>query len=164
MTFLLSSHYVLLSKVGCNHPFQDGIGSTKKLISLLQKEKSIANSKISVIESNDTTYIESGKFSFNSDVFLNVSAKFYKEKVVEVSYNYEVPTIKERDSLSAKWLDLFRSQKNNFTEVTHDKPIHANVISCWNFLSYCKDDKGLLAVVVETLRIENFTVSVTYLY
>jgi len=153
-----------LSKVGCNHPFQDGIGSTKKMISLLQKETTLQNLKISVIESNDTSYIESGKFSFNSVVFLSVNAKFYKEKVVEVTYNYVVPSLHERDSLCSKWLELFRGQKSNFTEVTHDKPIHSNVFSFWNFLSYCKDDKGLLAVVVETLKTENFTVCVTYLY
>jgi hypothetical protein len=160
----LSGQGEVLSKVGCNHPLQDGISSPKKMIALLNKDSIVQNVKVSVVESNDTTYIESGIFSFNLSEFLRVSVKFYKENIVEVSYIYELPSITDRDSLCENFKELFRSQKSNFTEVMNEKPIHTNASSFWNFLSYCKSKTGLLAVVVEMLNTEKPSVCVTYLY
>jgi len=153
-----------LSKVGCNHPLQDGIGSTKKMISLLKKETKRRNSNFTVTTINDTCYIISDDMQIDSEVVEHVSIKFYLNKIVEISYWYTFTSENKRKSFCSSMVAMFQNQRSNFTEVTTDKAIHENVSSFWNFISSCKGKQFFLAAIVEMLNTEKPSVCLTYLY
>lgn len=164
LAILLSGQFPLLSKVGCNHPLQEGIGSTKKMITLLQKETKRRNATFSVTTINDTCYIVSDKMVVDSEVVEHVSIKFYLNQIVEISYWYEFANDKKRVSFCSSMVSMFQNQRSNFTEVTTDSAIHDNVSTFWNFISSCKGKQFFLAAIVEMLNTEKPSVCLTYLY
>lgn len=164
LTVLLSSQGEALSKVGCNHPLQDGISSKKKMISLLKKETKRRNSNFTVTTKNDTCYIVSEDMQIDDEVVEHVSIKFYLNKIVEISYWYTFTTENKRKSFCSSMVEMFQNQRSNFTEVTSDKAIHENVSSFWNFISSCKGKQFFLAAIVEVLKTEKPSVCLTYLY
>lgn len=164
LTIHLSSQCTTLSKVGCNHPLQDGISSTKKMISLIKKETKRRNSTYSVRTINDTCYIVSDNMKVDSEVVEHVSIKFYLDTIIEISYWYTFSSENKRKSFCNSMVQTFRNQRSNFTEVTTDKAIHENVSLFWNFISSCKGKQFFLAAIVEMLNTEKPSVCLTYLY
>lgn len=164
LTLLLSCQNFVLSKVGCNHQLQNGISSSKKMISILQKETKRRNSTFSVSTINDTCYIVSDKMIVDSEVKEHISVKFYLDKIIEISYWYEFATEHKRKSFCSSMVSMFQNQRSNFTEVTTDSAIHDNVSSYWNFVSSCKGKQFFLAAIVEMLNTEKPSICLTYLY
>lgn len=149
---------------GCNHPLEEGIVSSKKMIEILKKQAVKRKNEISVKYNKDTCYIVTSRIEDSEDSYNYSHIKFFNDRIVEVCYFFEFSNEDEKDYFSTNIVEILQKQTNHFTEISNDKAIHSNAKTFWNFISLCEGKKFMLAVSVETLHTVKPTVCITYLY